>query len=110
MISTYNSVGSSLNQGDLLQICFWFLSTSSHFFQFSVPGNICFIYEKGGSQNGYPPFFILNTLNRKLYIRKMTPPQMRTATCCVLGSDMRGTLSAREIVANERSPSNRLSA
>ena len=63
------------------------------------------IYEKGGSQNGYPPFLILKTLSRKLYIRKMTAPQTRTATCWDLGSAMRGTLSAREMVAKDKSPS-----
>lgn len=36
---------------------------------------------------------------------KITAPQITTATCCVLGSDMRGTFKAREMVANERIPS-----
>jgi hypothetical protein len=44
-------------------------------------------------------------LRRKLYIKKRTADQARTATDCVLGSAMRGTLSAREIVAKDRIPS-----
>jgi len=62
------------------------------------------IYENGGSQNGYPPFLMRNTLRRKLYIKKMTVDQRNTAICWVLGSDMRGTFKAREMVANERIP------
>jgi hypothetical protein len=63
------------------------------------------IYEKGGSQKGYPPFLILKTLSKKLYMTNITPPQMRTATCCVLGSAIRGTLRASEMVAKDRRPS-----
>jgi len=67
--------------------------------------NLLAIYEKGGSQKGYPPFLILNTLRRKLYMTKIMPPQTRTATCCLLGSAMRGTFKANEIIAKESSPS-----
>lgn len=35
----------------------------------------------------------------------MTAPHTRTATCCVLGSAIRGTLSANEIVAKDKRPS-----
>lgn len=63
------------------------------------------IYEKGGSQNGYPPFLIRKTLSKKLYITKMIPPHTMTATCWVLGSAMRGTFSASEIVAKDKRPS-----
>ena len=63
------------------------------------------IYENGGNQKGYPPFFILKMLSRKLYMKKIAPPQMRTVTCCILGSEMRGTLRASAIVAKERNPS-----
>lgn len=44
-------------------------------------------------------------LSRKLYMTKITAPQMRTAACCVLGSAIRGTFKAREMVANDRIPS-----
>jgi hypothetical protein len=40
-------------------------------------------------------------------MRKITPPQIMTASCWVRGSEMRGTFSASEMVANERSPSER---
>lgn len=48
---------------------------------------------------------ILNTLSKKLYMTKMTPPQIITAICCVLGSAIRGTFSANEMVAKDRRPS-----
>lgn len=35
----------------------------------------------------------------------ITPAQINTAACCNLGSDIRGTLIASAIVANERTPS-----
>lgn len=40
-----------------------------------------------------------------LYVTKSTPPHAKTATRCVLGLLIRGTLSASAIVANERIPS-----
>nr|POE93616.1 hypothetical protein CFP56_19628 [Quercus suber] len=40
---------------------------------------------------------------------RITPPQRNTATCWVRGSVMRGTLSAREMVANASTPSGKTS-
>lgn len=38
-------------------------------------------------------------------MKKIAPPQIRTVTCCVVGSEMRGTLNASAIVAKDRKPS-----
>lgn len=62
--------------------------------------------QNGGNQKGYPPFLTLNTLSKKLYMPKITPPQTNTAICCERGSAIRGTLSASEIVAKAKIPSN----
>ena len=54
----------------------------------------------------YPPFFIRKTLSKKLYMQRSTPLHRKTANCWALVSAMRGTFSAREMVAKERTPSN----
>lgn len=61
--------------------------------------------QKGGSQKGYPPFFILKTLRRKLYMASMTPPQTMIMMLWIFGSAVLGTLRAREMVAKARMPS-----
>jgi hypothetical protein len=38
-------------------------------------------------------------------MRKITPPQIMTASCCVRGSEIRGTFSANEMVAKDKRPS-----
>jgi hypothetical protein len=60
---------------------------------------------KGGNEKGYPPFLTRKTLRRKLYMRNITPDQTKTNNCWLLGSAMRGTLTAREMAANDRTPS-----
>lgn len=61
--------------------------------------------QNGGRKNGYPPFFTLKTLRRKLYIHSITPPQMITANCCAFLSAMRGTFIDSAIVANDKTAS-----
>ena len=56
-------------------------------------------------KKGYPPFFTLKTLSRKLYMPIMTIPQMKTMSCCDFGSAILGTFKARAIVANDKTPS-----
>ena len=48
---------------------------------------------------------VLKIFSRKLYIPNITAPHMNTATCCVFGSVIRGTLSAKLIVANANTAS-----
>lgn len=63
------------------------------------------IHMKGGSEKGYPPFFMRKTLSRKLYMTNRTAHQTTTINFCVLGLAILGTLRAREMVAKERMPS-----
>jgi hypothetical protein len=69
-----------------------------------IPSLITF-YIKGGRENGYPPFLTRKTLSKKLYTRNRIPPKAITATCWVLESAIRGTLIARVIAQNDRTPS-----
>lgn len=62
---------------------------------------------KGGSEKGYPAFFMRKTLSRKLYMRNITAVQTTTINFWLLGSAILGTLTAREMVAKERIPSRR---
>ena len=65
-----------------------------------------FVYlENGGNQNGYPPFLILKTFIKKLNIKNMTALHRMIASCCCLGSDIRGALRASAIVAKDKIPS-----
>jgi len=45
------------------------------------------------------------TLSRKLYMTNSTPDQIMTINCWLFGSAILGTLTAREMAANERIPS-----
>jgi hypothetical protein len=47
----------------------------------------------------------LNTLSRKLYIPKVTEPQINTAICWAFGSRIRGTCMASAMVAKDNTAS-----
>lgn len=76
-----------------------------HFFQSPPPTPTTYI--NGGSLNGYPPFFCLKMLSKKLNVNSSTAFHAITASFCLLGFVIVGIFIAKEIAEKANTASKR---